>query len=286
MNKRVHTGKLLIGILLLFGSVLMLAPFVWVFSASLRPFKEAITLPPKWLPPAGSWDFSYYKRLFEISIPFSVFFKNSIVISAVITLGMLVHGTLAGYAYARLQFKGKNVMFAMMLITMMVPAQVTIIPLYQMMAGWNLINTSFAVTLPSLFGAAAPGLSGAFGIFLMRQFFKILPKEMEEAASIDGAGPIRTFVSIMLPQAKAIIASLAIIVFSMSWNDYFTAFIMINKTEKMPLPVGILAIRQPFATGDQFELAAVVLSILPVLLFFLLGQKWIVKSMVQAGIKG
>jgi multiple sugar transport system permease protein len=120
----------------------------------------------------------------------------------------------------------------------------------------------------------------------MRQFFLGVPKEFEEAAAIDGAGPLRTFFLIMVPQARSTIVSLAIIVFSASWNDYFTPFIMINNTQKMPLPVGILAIRQPFATGDQFELAAIVLSVLPVLIIFIIGQKGIIKSMIQAGIKG
>jgi multiple sugar transport system permease protein len=211
---------------------------------------------------------------------------NSIFISVMITLGMIFHGTCAGYAYARLPFRGRRIMFSLMLITMMIPIHVIIIPLYKIMSVINLVNTPWAVIMPSLFGAMCPGLSGAFGIFLMRQFFLGMPREFEEAAAIDGASPLRTFFLIMIPQAKSTIVSLAIIVFSASWNDYFTPFIMINNTQKMPLPVGILAIRQPFATGDQFELAAIVLSVLPVLIIFIVGQKGIIKSMIQAGIKG
>ena len=149
----------------------------------------------------------------------------------------------------------------------------------------GVINTSWAVTLPSIFGASCPGLAGAFGVFMMRQFFMGVPKELNEAAEIDGAGPIRTFISIMLPMAKSTLASLAIIVFTYSWNDYFTTFIMINDTEKLTLPVGILSIKQPFSTGDNVVFAAVVLAILPVLIVFLIGQKWIVKSMTHVGVK-
>ena len=123
--------------------------------------------------------------------------------------------------------------------------------LYKIMTMLGVINTSWAVTLPSIFGASCPGLAGAFGVFMMRQFFMGVPKELNEAAAIDGAGPIRTFISIMLPMAKSTLASLAIIVFTYSWNDYFTTFIMINDTEKLTLPVGILSIKQPFSTGDN-----------------------------------
>lgn len=206
--------------------------------------------------------------------------------STVITLGMVFHGAIAGYAYAKFNFPGKNLMFGMMMVAMMVPVQVTIVALYKIMNLLGVINTSLAVTLPSILGASCPGLAGAFGVFMMRQFFLSVPRELNEAAAIDGAGPIRTFVEIMVPMAKSTLASLAIIVFTFSWNDYFTTFIMINDTEKLSLPVGILSIRQPYATGDNVEFAAVVLSILPVLIVFIIGQKWIVKSMTHVGVKG
>ena len=199
---------------------------------------------------------------------------------------MVFHGAIAGYAYAKFNFPGKNLMFGMMMVAMMVPVQVTIVALYKIMNLRGVINTSLAVTLPSILGASCPGLAGAFGVFMMRQFFLSVPRELNEAAAIDGAGPIRTFVEIMVPMAKSTLASLAIIVFTFSWNDYFTTFIMINDTEKLSLPVGILSIRQPYATGDNVEFAAVVLSILPVLIVFIIGQKWIVKSMTHVGVKG
>jgi len=286
-RRAIKWDQITIYFLIVVGAFIVIAPFLWVLSSSLRPFKEAISLPPKWLPPSfRELNFSYYKRLFEISIPFSTFMKNSLNMSLVIMIGMVVHGAFAGYAYARFRFPGKNVMFTLILMSMMVPVQATIVPIYKIMSSLKIVDTHLAVTLPSIMGAMCPGLAGAFGIFMMRQFFKSIPRDLEEAAAIDGAGPIRAFFSIMLPQAKASLSSLAIIVFSFSWNDYFTSFVMINSTKKMPVPVGILAIRQPFSTGDQFELAAVVLSILPVLMIFIFGQKWIMKSMVQTGIKG
>ena len=279
--------KIALFILLIPGAICMLAPFVWVFSSSLRSFSEAVALPPKWFPPpVGSWQLEHYQKLLNGTIPFLGFMKNSLVMSVIITLGMVINGTLAGYAYAKLDFKGSRFMFGLMFIAMMVPAQVTIVPLYKIMALLGVVDTLWAVTLPSVFGAMCPGLAGAFGIFLMRQFFSSVPKELKEAASIDGAGVVRTFFSVMLPIASTMVASLAIIVFTYAWNDYFTAFIMINTTAKMPLPVAILATRQPYNTGDQIEFALVTLSIIPVVITFLIGQKWIMQSMIHAGIKG
>ena len=294
MSKKIHIfghsfkiSHIVLAIIMAVIAFFMIAPFLWVFSTSLRPYNEAIALPPKWLPPAPSeWNLKYFKKLFSDSIPFFTFMKNSLFMSTIITIGMVVHGALAGYAYAKFSFKGKNFMFFLMMIAMMVPVQVTIVALYRIMTFFGAINTSWAVTLPSIFGATCPGLAGAFGIFMMRQFFLGVPKELNEAAALDGAGPIRIFFSIMLPMAKSTLASLAIIVFTFSWNDYFTTFIMINDTDKLSLPVGILSIRQPYATGDNVEFAAVVLAVIPVLVVFIIGQKWIVKSMTHVGVKG
>lgn len=294
MTKKIHifgrtirVSHIVLAIIMCIIAFIIIAPFLWVFSASLRPYSEAIALPPKWLPPSPSkWNLKYYQKLFSDSIPFFTFMKNSLFMSTIITLGMVVHGCVAGYAYAKFNFRGKNLMFGLMMIAMMVPVQVTIVALYRIMTFLGVINTSWAVTLPSIFGATSPGLAGAFGIFMMRQFFLGVPKDLNEAAALDGAGPIRTFFSVMLPMAKSMIASLAIIVFTFAWNDYFTTFIMINDTEKLTLPVGILSIRQPYATGDNVEFAAVVLAIIPVLVVFIIGQKWIVKSMTHVGVKG
>ena len=286
-GKRVRPGLILLAIGMILVAMIMIAPFLWVFSASLRTFSDATALPPKWLPPAlGEWNMKYFDKLCSGQIPFFTFMRNSLKISTIITAGMVCHGALAGYAYARLSFKGKNLMFGLMLVGMLVPVQVTIVPLFKIMNLLGVINTAAAVTLPSVFGAMCPGFAGAFGIFMMRQFFMTVPAEMEEAATIDGAGIIRTFFSIMLPMAKSTLASLAIIVFTFAWNDYFTTFIMINSTEKLTLPVGILSIKQPFSTGDNVVFAAVCLAVLPVLFVFILGQKWIVQSMTHVGVKG
>jgi multiple sugar transport system permease protein len=294
INKKVHVfGKsipishLFLFILMAILAFIMFAPFLWVFSASVRSYSDATSLPPKWLPPPiPLWDTRYFGKLLSPDIPFFVWMFNSLKVSTLIVVGMVFNGCIAGYAYARLRFKGKNIMFALMMLGMMVPVQVTIVPLYKIMHLIGAINTHAAIYLPSLFGAMCPGLAGAFGIFLMRQFFTTIPKEMEEAAIIDGAGTVRTFFSIMLPMSKSAIVSLAILVFTYAWNDYFTAFIMINNTNKLTLPVGILQVKQPYSTGDNVVFAAVCLAIIPVLIVFIVGQKWITESMTHVGVKG
>lgn len=286
-GKKIPVANIILFIVMCGIAFLMIAPFLWVFSASLRTYADAVSLPPKWLIPRPSeWRTEYMAKLFDGSIQFFRWMKNSLVTSAAITLGMTVHGCVAGYAYAKLRFRGKNIFFSVMLIGMMVPIQVTIVPLYRIMSGLGLANTHWALTLPSLFGALCPGLAGAFGIFMMRQFFMTVPKELEESARIDGASPIRTFFSIMLPMAKSSLVSLAILVFTYAWNDFFTTFIMIHSSEKLTLPVGILQIKMPLSTGDNVVFAAVTLSIVPVLLVYVVSQKWITESMTHVGIKG
>jgi multiple sugar transport system permease protein len=286
-KKRVSKGKLvniLLMIILCLGAIIMLAPFLWVFSSSLRPFSEATSLPPKWLPPL-SLDLKNYKALFSETVPFLKFFGNSLKVSTFVTFGILFNSALAGYAFSRLKFPGRNILFYLMLSGLMIPIQVVIVPLFLIMKQLGLINSHLSIILPGILGAFAPGLPGVFGIFMMKQFFVSLPKELEEAARIDGAGYWKTFWKIILPTALPPLSALGIIVFSMTWNDYFYPFIFINSMEKMLLPVGILAIRQPFGTGDPIELAAVTLSVLPVLVVFLIGQKWIVESFVGTGVK-
>lgn len=286
-SKRIPVSKIILFIGMCCVALLMIAPFLWVFSASVRTYADAVALPPKWLLPVPSeWRLEYITKLFDGSIQFFNWMKNSLTTSTIITLGMTIHGCAAGYAYARLKFHGKNLFFSTMLVGMMVPIQVTIVPLYRIMSGLGLANTHWALTLPSIFGALCPGLAGAFGIFMMRQFFLTVPKELEESARIDGASPLRTFTSIMLPMAKPSMVSLAIVVFTYAWNDFFTAFIMIHSSEKLTLPVGILQIKTPLSTGDNVVFAAVTLSIVPVLLVYVVAQKWITESMTHVGIKG
>lgn len=268
---------------LIIGAVAMIMPFLWMFSTSLRPVAESITLPPKWLP--TSWDWSNYQRLGSDEYPILTFLKNSVVVATLSTVGILVTSSLAGYAFAKMEFRGRDLLFGMLLLSLMIPVQVTIVPLYLIMQTLGLMDSVWALILPALLGAMAPGIPGAFGIFLMRQFFRGIPDGLIEAARLDGAGPMRTFWSIVLPLAKPAMVSLALIVFIFSWNDYFAPLVFLNSADSMTLSVGIQALRPPFGQGSSLVLAAVTLAIVPVLIMFIAGQRWIVQGFVSSGLK-
>jgi len=269
------------------GALVMVAPFLWMFTTSLRPMREAFTLPPRWLPGLDATVESY-QRLLSSTVPMGKFFLNSLSISATVTLGYVATTTIAGYAFARLRFPFKSALFAMLLLSLMVPLQTTVVPLFLLMRWLGLVDTQWAITLPGLTGAFAPGMSGVFGIFLMRQFFLTLPTDLFEASRVDGAGHFRTFWSVALPLAKAQIAALSVIIFTVTWNDYFMPLIFLNSIDKMTLPVGIMSLREPVGNSSATSevIAAVALSVLPVLVAFLVAQRWIVDSFIRAGVKG
>ena len=280
-------GRALLFVFLGIGALLMLVPFLWVFSTSLRPAQEAFTLPPRWFPGPSS-TFESYARLFASGVPIGRFFLNSLTLSTAVTLGYVSSTTLAGYAFARMRFPFKNVFFALLLASLMVPIQTTLIPLFIIMKSLGLVDSQWAIILPGLTGAFAPGLSGIFGIFMMRQFFRTLPNELFEAARIDGSGHTRTFWSIAVPLARPQIAALSVIIFVLTWNDYFMPLIFLNSMDQQVLPLGIMSLRDPSgnSTDTSQVVAAVSLSIIPVLVLFLVAQRWIVDSFIRAGVKG
>jgi multiple sugar transport system permease protein len=263
-------------------AVLVLLPILWMISASLRPVSQTLTTPPTWIPEHVTWQ--YYGQLGSSDFPVLTFLHNSIVVSVVSTFGMLATSSLAGYAFAKIPFRGRNLLFAALLIALMVPIQVTAVPLYVIMNKLGLINSLWSLMLPALLGAFAPGLPGAFGIFMMRQFFQGIPDSLIEAARIDGASEIRIFLRVVLPLAKPALASLAIITFVYSWNEYFEPLIFLNSPGTMTLPVGIQSLRPAFGQGSSLVLAAVTVAMVPVIVIFVFGQRWLVRGFIRAGL--
>ena len=259
------------------GAVLMMMPFLRMFSTSLRPVGDSFKLPPAWLP--TSFEVSNYLEVFRSSVPVGTFALNSITVTACVTLGQVTTCTLAGYAFARLRFPGRDALFFLLLASLMVPTQVTIIPLFILMRQLGLVDT-----LPSII---LPGLFSAFGVFLLRQFFLALPQDLIDAARIDGAGPWTAFLRVALPLAGPIIATLVIVSFNGTWNAYYGPFIFINSWEKMTLPLGITALRGYLGSGNPaIVMAAVTMVILPVLLIFLVAQRWIIAGITRTGLRG
>ena len=259
------------------AAILVLLPLLWMFSTSLRPLADSYKLPPQWLP--TDWRWENYLAPFESNVPFELFFLNSLKIAALTTLGQLVTCSMAGYAFARLRFPGRDFLFMFLLASLMVPGQVTIIPIYLMMAELKLVNTHASLILPALISV--------FGVFLMRQFFKQMPQELFDAARVDGAGHLRSFLQIALPLAGPGLATLGIITFNATWNGYFAALIFLTSWEKMTLPQGIALLTGYMNSGNpSVVMAAVGLAILPVLIVFLIAQRWIIEALTRSGLKG
>jgi multiple sugar transport system permease protein len=263
-------------IFLFLGAVLVALPLVWMFSTSLRPSAQSYSLPPQWLP--TQFHFENYAAVFQSSVPIVALFLNSLKITVAVTLGQLVFCSMAGFAFARLRFPGRNVLFVLLLASLMVPNQMTVIPIFLIMKTLDLIDNQLSIILP--------GLVSAFGVFMMRQFYLTLPQELIDAAKMDGAGPWTVYRRVALPLSGPALSALAIISFNATWNSYFYPLIFLNSWEKMTLPQGIALLSGYMQSGNPaVVMAGVTLAILPILFVFVLAQRWIVEAFVHSGIK-
>ena len=257
------------------GLVLLVGPFFWMLLGSFRPDRELKQVPPAWLPENPTLD--NYRTLFT-DLDFPTFFFNTAVVAVAITIGNLIFCSMLGYALAKLHFPGKRVIFALVLGTLMIPGVVTFVPLFVLVSNLGMVNT-----FP---GLIFPFLAGPFGVFLMRQFFQSLPDELIHAARVDGAGEFRIFWSIMLPLCRPALATLGILTFLASWNNFLWPLVVAQSEEKYTLPVA-LAI---YAIGENNSdygllMAFSVAIIVPVLLVFLVLQKHFVRGIAMTGIK-
>ena len=276
-KKPINAGDVISYTILTIAAILVMMPLAWMFSTSLRPTQESFHLPPAWLPTEFRWE--NYLAPFESSVPFVDLFINSMRITVAVTLGQLVTCSMAGYAFARLRFPGRDLLFLLLLASLMVPGQVTIIPIFLLMRDLGLIDNPLAIILP--------GLISAFGVFLMRQFFKQMPQELFDAARVDGAGHVRSFLQIALPLAGPAMATLGIITFNATWNAYFLPLIFLNSWHKMTLPQGIALLTGYMGSGNpSVVMAAVTMAIIPVLIVFIAAQRWIIEALTRSGLKG
>jgi multiple sugar transport system permease protein len=259
-----------------FLGLLMLLPFAWLFSMSFRPPGDAYKMPPSFLPP--TLDFKNYWAVLNSSVPFLQIYWNSVEVAVLVTLGQLVTCTLAAFAFARLKFPGRDSIFFVMLIGLMFPAQVTIIPIYLGFAKVGLLNRPI--------GLALMYLTSSFGVFLVRQFVLSQPKELEEAALMDGANYFKIFFRISLPQLRPSLSALGIITFTQTWNYYFQARVLLEPQQAMTLPIAMDLLRGYLASGNlSVVMAAMSMAVLPVILIFLLAQRLVIEGVTMSGIK-
>jgi multiple sugar transport system permease protein len=262
-TRRLRPGMAARILVLLVAAALTLGPVLWTLSTSLRTPSESFNLPPQFLP--LNPDFTSYVEVFQ-QVNMVLLVVNSALVTLLIAVGQMATAALAGYAFARLSFKGKNALFSVVLATMMVPVQVTIVPVFMLIRGMGLSDTLLALILPAI--------PTAFGTFLMRQYFLGLPNDFAEAAALDGASPWRTFRSVYAPLAVPGMAIVGILAFNFHWNEFFRPLILTISQENYTLPLGLVTLQGNLGTGSiSVVLAGVILSMIPALVVFIFGQR-------------
>jgi multiple sugar transport system permease protein len=255
------------------GAIAMLFPFLWTVVTSITPggtLAEGPTLVVE------DPTFDAYGALFD-AMPMWRIVANSFGIAIAATLLQLVTGSMAAYAFGRMQFRGRSVVFALYLATLMIPLQVLVVPLFIEMTMLDLHDTYFALL--------APSIASAFGIFLLKQAVEGVPRELDEAATIDGAGHLRIFTTIVLPLVRPALATLAVFAFMASWNSFLWPLVVIRSPELMTLPLGLATLQGQFTTDWNVVMAGSVVSILPIALVYLLAQRHIIAGLAHTGIK-
>ena len=272
-GSRLHA--LLVNLALAAFALLALAPLAWMVSVSFMPMGEASGFPPPLLPSAVTLD--NYRQLFART-GIGRAFANSLLVSLAITAGSWVVTPAAGYAFAKLRFRGRARLFQWLLAALVVPAQVAMLPLFLLMKELGLVNT--------LGGVIVPALAGVFGIFLVRQYARSIPDALLEAARIDGAGEFRIFVQVVLPMLKPVLVTLAIFSFMAAWNDFMWPLIVLADQAQYTLPVALAALSREHIMDVEMMMAGAVVTVLPVLLLFLGLQRWYMQGLLLGSVKG
>lgn len=270
-----RTGSVLTHGVLVLGAMAMIGPFAWQLLTAFKSLPETTTVPPTVFP--SEWLWSNFAEVFAL-LPFAQQLANSLIVASAVTLGQLAFCSLGAYAFARLEFRGRELLFALFLSVLMVPKQLLILPQYQIMSDLGLLNTLPALILPGLFSA--------FGTFLLRQFFATIPKDFEEAALLDGAGRFRIFFSIMLPLVKPALAALAVITVMHSWNDLLWPLVVNTDPAAMPISAGLTSLQGQEWTNYPVLMAGALMASIPMLLAYLALQRQFVQGIALSGTKG
>jgi len=267
--------KLLCHVVLIFAGITMLTPFIWMISSSLKTLEEIFIFPPRMIPKVPQW--SNYVRVWS-SAPFGQYFFNSFKIAVLSTIGQIFSCSLAAYAFARLKFPGRDIIFLILLMTLMLPHQLTMIPVFYIMYKLGWVDTHIPLILPFFLG-------GAFATFLTRQFFLTIPRELDDAAKIDGCSFLRIYFQIYLPLSKPIIATIAVFTFLGRWNDLYGPLIFLHTPSKLTVTVGLSSLQGQYWTDIPLLMAASLVSLLPTIILFLAVQRYYIEGIVLSGIK-
>lgn len=266
--------KVFLHIIIYAFALLVISPFLWMILTSFKDMSEIYVYPPKWLP--ERFNFDNYVKAFTVA-PFGRYYFNSLVVAFAVTLGQLITCSMAAFAFARLRFKGRDILFYIFLGTMMIPYNVTMIPSFMVLYWLGWVDSYYALIVP--------GLASAFGTFLLRQFFITIPRELEEAAYIDGASRFQVLRRIILPLAKPALATLAIFTFMGVFNDFIWALIVINSEQMQTVQLGLAIFRDRYLTEWDLLMAGSVTAVLPILIVFFFAQKYFIKGITLSGLK-
>ncbi len=275
-NKKSRIERLIVWALLLLIGSLFLIPFFITLSDSLKTFRQVFAQPRIWIPIPPQW--RNYVDIFLV-LPFFTFFKNTIMITALALFGQICSACLVGYSFARLRWPFRDTCFVLLLSTMMLPGQVTMIPIFLLFNKLGWVNTWLPIIVPAYFGV------NVFNVFLMRQFFKTIPYSLEEAALIDGAGHLRILTTIMIPLAKPAVLTIGILGFVHWWNDFMGPLIYLSDHTKYPISMGIKMFSDAQVCNPHYIMAASLVSILPVLVLFFCAQKYFIQGIALTGQK-
>ena len=274
-NEKIANAFALVMVIIM--ALIVMLPIWWLFRSSLMSNAELFQWPPKFFPP--NWRFSNYKDAL-VYFPFWDYFRNTMTIIVPSVVGGTITATLGGYAFARLRFPGKKFLFSLCVGSMLLPTMVTLIPLYIMWTrGFHMANTYWPLILPYFCGG------GAFNIFLIRQFISTIPKELDEAATIDGAGKFRILFSIILPSIKSAIIVVALLLFIQIWNDLLQQMIYINTSDKFTIAIGLSQFKGSLKSDWSAIMCATCMSFVPGVVFYLIGQKYFVEGIALTGMK-
>jgi ABC-type glycerol-3-phosphate transport system permease component len=275
---RQRLGDAVTYLVLALGGIVMVAPFAWLVSSSLKSPETIFAIPPEWIPENPQW--GNYREVLS-SLPFLTYLKNTLIITFGALAGQVLSSSVSAFAFARLRWPGRDLYFAIILATIMVPYTVTLIPTFILFNKFGWLNTYLPLIVPYWFGG------GAFNIFLLRQFFRTIPMELDESARLDGASSWRIFLEIILPLSKPALAVVTVFGFLSHWNDFFGPLVYLNSEHLRTLALGLSAL-QGLAWGrdaTHLVMAVSVLMVTPVIILFFLAQKTFIEGIVLTGIK-
>lgn len=276
ISQRHRLGKALTYLLLIAGAALFLLPLLWMISSSLKPSYQVLAFPPVWIPDPPRWQ-NFAEAL--TYLPFGRFAVNTLIVSIATIAGHLISCTVVAYGFARLQAPGKNLLFILLLATMMLPYPVTMIPIYVEFNTLGWVNTFLPLIVPAFFGHP-------FYIFLLRQFFLGIPVELEDAARIDGANTAQIIWHVVVPISKPALAAVAIFTFQATWNDFLPPLIYLHDQTKYTISLGLNFFRSTYTVNWAYLMAASLVTMLPVVIVFFFAQRLFIQGITLSGIKG